>query len=151
MWELEIDPHLPAWLRSASKSHHSIGSARNRHYTSSSVAQVSQALAEANLHPDWVAGISIGAVNSALVAGDAPEKRAEKLRGAAKSSADPGRSRSAMGILFSAYCATAVGVAFVPRLSMNSDPEHPARSPKSFGLLALVFFAHVVGTADALP
>ena len=28
-----------------------------------------QALAEANLHPDWVAGISIGAVNAALVAG----------------------------------------------------------------------------------
>jgi NTE family protein len=28
-------------------------------------AGVYQALAEANLHPDWVAGISIGAVNSA--------------------------------------------------------------------------------------
>jgi NTE family protein len=31
-------------------------------------AGVYQALAEANLHPDWVAGISIGAVNSALIA-----------------------------------------------------------------------------------
>ena len=39
-----------------------------------------QALAEANLHPDWVAGISIGAINSALIAGNAPEKRVEKLR-----------------------------------------------------------------------
>src|SRR5215813_12727235 len=28
---------------------------------------VYQALAEANLHPDWVAGISIGAINSALI------------------------------------------------------------------------------------
>src|SRR5277367_1631243 len=41
---------------------------------------VYQALAEANLHPDWVAGISIGAINSALIAGNAPERRVEKLR-----------------------------------------------------------------------
>ncbi len=43
-------------------------------------AGVYQALAEANLHPDWVAGISIGAINSALIAGNAPEHRVEKLR-----------------------------------------------------------------------
>ena len=41
---------------------------------------VYQALAEADLHPDWVAGISIGAVNSALIAGNPPEKRVERLR-----------------------------------------------------------------------
>src|SRR5471032_2588673 len=43
-------------------------------------AGVYQALAEAGLHPDWVAGISIGAVNAALIAGNPPEKRVEKLR-----------------------------------------------------------------------
>jgi NTE family protein len=43
-------------------------------------AGVYQALAEANLHPDWVAGISIGAVNAALIAGNPPEKRVERLR-----------------------------------------------------------------------
>jgi NTE family protein len=43
-------------------------------------AGVYQALGEANLHPDWVAGISIGAVNSALIAGNSPGKRVEKLR-----------------------------------------------------------------------
>jgi NTE family protein len=43
-------------------------------------AGVYQALSEANLHPDWVAGISIGAVNSALIAGNPPEKRVERLR-----------------------------------------------------------------------
>jgi NTE family protein len=43
-------------------------------------AGVYQALAESNLHPDWVAGISIGAVNSALIAGNAPDKRVEALR-----------------------------------------------------------------------
>ena len=39
-----------------------------------------EALAEAGIHPDWVAGISIGAINSALIAGNPPEARVEKLR-----------------------------------------------------------------------
>lgn len=43
-------------------------------------AGVYEALAEASLHPDWVAGISIGAINAALIAGNAPEARVEKLR-----------------------------------------------------------------------
>ncbi|KQV68124.1 patatin-like phospholipase family protein [Rhizobium sp. Root1220] len=43
-------------------------------------AGVYEALAEANLHPDWVAGISVGAINSALIAGNPPEKRVEALR-----------------------------------------------------------------------
>lgn len=38
------------------------------------------ALAEANIHPDWVAGISIGAINSAIIAGNEPKVRVEKLR-----------------------------------------------------------------------
>ncbi len=33
-------------------------------------AGVYQALAEADIHPDWVAGISIGAINSAIIAGN---------------------------------------------------------------------------------
>ena len=43
-------------------------------------AGVYQALAEANLHPHWVAGISIGAINSALIAGNPPERRVDRLR-----------------------------------------------------------------------
>lgn len=43
-------------------------------------AGVYQALAETGLHPDWVAGISIGAINSALIAGNPPERRVEALR-----------------------------------------------------------------------
>ena len=43
-------------------------------------AGVYQGLSEAHLDPDWVAGISIGAINSALIAGNAPEARLEKLR-----------------------------------------------------------------------
>jgi NTE family protein len=41
---------------------------------------VYQALAEAGIHPDWVAGISIGAINAAIIAGNPPEARVDKLR-----------------------------------------------------------------------
>jgi NTE family protein len=43
-------------------------------------AGVYQALAEANLHPDWIAGVSIGAVNAALIVGNPPEQRVQRLR-----------------------------------------------------------------------
>jgi len=43
-------------------------------------AGVYQALAEADLHPNWVAGISIGAINAAIIAGNAPDKRVGRLR-----------------------------------------------------------------------
>jgi NTE family protein len=43
-------------------------------------AGVYQALAEADLQPDWVAGISIGAINSALIAGNPPAERVARLR-----------------------------------------------------------------------
>jgi NTE family protein len=43
-------------------------------------AAVYRALAEADLHPDWVAGISIGAVNAALIAGNPRERRVARLR-----------------------------------------------------------------------
>ncbi|MGG5823097.1 patatin-like phospholipase family protein [Falsiroseomonas sp. HW251] len=43
-------------------------------------AGVYQALVEAELQPDWVAGISIGAINAAIIAGNPPEKGVEMLR-----------------------------------------------------------------------
>ena len=42
-------------------------------------AGVYQALTEAELHPDWVAGISIGAINAAIIAGNPPDKRVERI------------------------------------------------------------------------
>jgi NTE family protein len=41
---------------------------------------VYDALQRHGLHPDWVAGISIGAINAALIAGNPPEKRLERLQ-----------------------------------------------------------------------
>ena len=40
-------------------------------------AGVYQALHEAGLEPDWVSGVSIGAINAALIAGNPPDRRLE--------------------------------------------------------------------------
>jgi len=42
-------------------------------------AGVYEALDHAGIMPDWVAGISIGAINAAIIAGNAPERRVERL------------------------------------------------------------------------
>ena len=63
-------------------------------------AGVYQGLSEAHLDPDWVAGISIGAINSALIAGNAPEARLEKLRAfwdRVSSPSEPGKCLAAAG------------------------------------------------------
>ena len=39
-----------------------------------------QALCHAGFEPEWVAGISIGAVNAAIIAGNEPEKRVPRLK-----------------------------------------------------------------------
>jgi len=41
---------------------------------------VYQALHEAGIEPDWVIGTSIGAINAALIAGNAPAERLDRLR-----------------------------------------------------------------------
>ncbi|MBW8733257.1 MAG: patatin-like phospholipase family protein [Asticcacaulis sp.] len=43
-------------------------------------AGVYQALHEHGVEPDWVIGTSIGAINAALIAGNAPENRLDRLR-----------------------------------------------------------------------
>ncbi len=41
---------------------------------------VYEALNDAGIRPNWYAGISIGAINAAIIAGNAPEDRIDKLR-----------------------------------------------------------------------
>jgi NTE family protein len=43
-------------------------------------AGVYQGLSEAGIEPDWVIGTSIGAINAALIAGNAPENRLARLQ-----------------------------------------------------------------------
>jgi NTE family protein len=44
-------------------------------------AGVYEALSTSQYLPDWVAGVSIGAINAAIIAGNAPQKRVERLKG----------------------------------------------------------------------
>ena len=44
-------------------------------------AGIYDGLAQAGIQPNWVAGISIGALNAAVIAGNPPERRVERLRG----------------------------------------------------------------------
>jgi NTE family protein len=68
---------------------------------------VYQALAEADLHPDWVAGISIGAINSALIAGNPPEERVERLRD-----------------FWEAVCTSPVGIPYLKSVEPSSQLLH---------------------------
>jgi NTE family protein len=43
-------------------------------------AGVYQALHEAGIEPDFVSGVSIGAINAAIIAGNSPAQRLNKLR-----------------------------------------------------------------------
>jgi NTE family protein len=43
-------------------------------------AGVYEALSEAGIHPNWIAGISIGAINAAIIAGNPPALRVDRLR-----------------------------------------------------------------------
>jgi NTE family protein len=43
-------------------------------------AGVMEGLCEAGIEPDWVAGISIGAINAAIIAGNEPRHRVERLQ-----------------------------------------------------------------------
>ena len=41
---------------------------------------VYEALAELNIHPNWIADISIGAINAAIIAGNPPNSASTRLR-----------------------------------------------------------------------
>src|SRR5713101_614840 len=43
-------------------------------------AGVYEALAESGIHPDWIGGISIGGINAAIIAGNPPNMRVDRLR-----------------------------------------------------------------------
>ena len=43
-------------------------------------AGVYEALAESLIEPNWIAGISIGGINAAIIAGNPPNTRVDRLR-----------------------------------------------------------------------
>ena len=84
-----------------------------------------EALAAAGQEPEWVAGISIGAINAALIAGNKPENRVKRLRdfwekvssGLQGSSFLPGHHGRSLFNETSSWLATLFGVPgfFTPR------------------------------------
>ena len=82
-------------------------------------AGVYQALAEADLHPDWVAGISIGAVNSAIIAGNPPDKRVERLRE-----------------FWETVSASPLGIPYFKAIEMRDEFKHPlVNQMRALGIL----------------
>jgi NTE family protein len=81
-------------------------------------AGVYQALTEAGLHPDWIAGISIGAVNAALIAGNPPEKRIERLRE-----------------FWEAVSTSPLGVPYLKSLDLDDSTHRFVNQARAFGIL----------------
>lgn len=83
-----------------------------------------QALSEADLEPDWVAGISIGAINAAIIAGNAPDKRVERLREFWETLSKP-----PLG---------AFGVPYMPSFELQNDLIHRAvNRMRALGIMTL--------------
>jgi len=104
-----------------------------------------QALAEAKLHPDWVAGISIGAVNSALIAGNPPERRVENLRAFWETVSEP-----PFGVPIVPSLATAGTLTHGAVNQMRSLGILLAGAPGFFTLRAPPPFLHPPGSPGAL-
>src|SRR5712671_3420335 len=98
-----------------------------------------QALCRAGFEPEWVAGISIGAINAAIIAGNGPESRVDRLKEfwemvsspVSWSPVTPGdRARSLFNETSAALIATfGVPGFFTPRLP--PAPLWPPGSPQS--------------------
>ncbi len=103
---------------------------------------VYKGLAAGGEHPDWVAGISIGAINAALIAGNPPERRVERLHGfwekiTSGVTADPWLPNDQIRAMFnaaSAYWTAAVGVKgfFTPRIPPPSF--YPPGAPEALSV-----------------
>jgi NTE family protein len=108
-------------------------------------AGVYEALAEAGIHPNWIAGISIGAVNSALIAGNRPEDRVAKLRAfwEAVSEPLPGLTRLATMNLHGDWQHRVANVLSAWRVLLFGAPDFfvPRKVPP---------FLHPPGSAEAL-
>jgi NTE family protein len=116
-------------------------------------AGVYATLAEGGYEPDWIAGISIGAINGAIIAGNPPERRAERLRGFWEHITNQVAARPCGGDLlrglfneWSALASLASGVPGFYRVRMPSPWLQPSGSD---GALSLYDTAPLRTTLDA--
>jgi NTE family protein len=73
------DPHKPATGPSPTDSRQTVLVLQGGGALGSYQAGVYEALAQGGVMPDWIAGVSIGAINAALIAGNPPARRVERL------------------------------------------------------------------------
>lgn len=76
----EAPPRFAAQARSQSSGEERILVLQGGGALGAYQAGVYEALSEEGYEPEWLAGISIGAINAALIAGNPPERRVERLR-----------------------------------------------------------------------
>ncbi|HKT85682.1 MAG TPA: patatin-like phospholipase family protein [Novosphingobium sp.] len=125
-------------------------------------AGVYEALADKAVAPDWVAGISIGAINAAIIAGNAPKDRLPNLRRFWDQASSElqlrldepiGFARRAFNEMSAQY-AVCFGVPgfFIPRMPMPLHPQWPYElgqlsyydtAPLRASLLELVDFERI--------
>lgn len=118
-------------------------------------AGVLEGLAETQIELDWVAGISIGAMNAAIIAGNPPEQRVERLRAFWERLSSclpdvplpPGDRMQEAAHLFSAGMVASFGVPgfFSPRAV---PPVFAA--PQTTGALSFYDSAPMIATLDGL-
>jgi NTE family protein len=114
-----------------------------------------EALAKAGIEPEWVAGISIGAINAVLIAGNEPANRVSRLRtfwdrvtsaNLYEPTIDGTQTREAFNHWSSAYvAATGAPGFFAPRL-----PPAAMMPPGSLGALSYYDSSPLVETLNEL-
>ena len=118
-------------------------------------AGVFEALSAEGVAPNWVTGISIGAINCALIAGNAPERRVERLRAFwdTVSSALPKSSYEVVGdyraILSSAAALQAL-VFGVPGFFKPRMPPAPLQAPGTPAAISYYDSAPLQSTLEKL-
>jgi NTE family protein len=92
-------------------------------------AGVYEELASTPYQPEWVAGVSIGAINAALIAGNLPERRIERL------SEFWHLVSSGMGPLTASLTASADPTSHAPWLQTVAEMTHPRSAFNQFSAL----------------
>jgi NTE family protein len=110
-------------------------------------AGVYEGLAEVSVEPTWISGISIGALNTAIIAGNAPEDRVEALRGFWSTICQPADLLGHVGALVP----TAFGFPDVARKWSSMWAAARALTEGQKGFFAPRLSAHIASVAKKPP
>lgn len=120
-------------------------------------AGVYEALAERGVAPDWVAGVSIGAINASLIAGNPPERRVARLREFWEGVSShlllqppPGRWGDDLRGLYNAASAAQVALFGVPGFFTPRLPPAPLQAPGTPGALSWYDTTPLIATLERL-